>query len=140
MGIFFMKVSLSIPRSIIVKSLVTTKDIKNTFEFFTNPKNWESGGILKNIRKSKIDLWLCDSPFGEAKIRLRSNERFGVLDYDFIVDSEEWTVFSRVMPNGKGSSVSWLFIRPELMTQERFESQLKNFDSEIIGLKKALEA
>lgn len=134
-----MTVSLDVFRSPIVKSLVTTKNVENTFKFFTNPKNWESGFALKKIRKIEKDLWFCDSIFGEVQIRLRSNKKFGVLDYDFIVDNVEWTVFSRVMSNGKGSIVSWLFIRPKSMEQEQFEDQLKFFDTEIKGWKKALE-
>ena len=128
------------PRSVIVKTMVTTKDIRDTFEFFTNLKKWESGGALKNIQKDKDDWWICNSPFGEAKIRLRSNEKFGVLDHDFIGGGGEWTVFCRVTPNESGSTVTWLFIRPELMTQEQFEEQLKNFDNEIIDWRKSLES
>ena len=126
--------------SVIVKTLVTTRDVKATFEFFTNVKNWESGGALKNIRKSEDNLWLYDSPFGEAKIRLRSNEEFGILDHNFIGGGGEWTVSCRVTSNESGATVTWLFIRPEPMTQEQFEEQLKNFDNEIMGWKKALES
>jgi len=128
------------PRSVIVKTMITPKDVKTTFNFFTNLKNWESGGALRNIRKDKDDYWLCDSSFGEAKIRLRSNEKFGILDHDFISSGGEWTVFSRVVPNESGSTVSWLFIRPETITQEQFEGQLQNFDNEIKGWKKSLES
>ncbi len=128
------------PRSVIVKTMVTTKDIKDTFNFFTNLKNWESGGALKNIQKGKEDWWICNSPFGEAKMRLRSNEKLGILDHDFIGGGGEWTVSCRVTPNESGSTVTWLFIRPELMPQVQFEEQLKNFDNEIIGWKKALES
>jgi hypothetical protein len=120
--------------------MVTIKDVKTTFDFFMNVKNWETGGALKNIRKNNEDWWLCDSPFGEAKFRLRSNEQFGIIDNDFIGGGGEWTVFSRVTPNESGSTVSWLFIRPEAMTQEQFEGQLQNFDNEIKGWQKALES
>ncbi|MCV0392885.1 MAG: hypothetical protein K5790_06275 [Nitrosopumilus sp.] len=128
------------PRSIIVKTMVTTKVSKDTFEFFSNLKNWEFGGALKNIQKDKDDWWVCNSPFGEVKIRLRSNEKFGILDHDFIGGGGEWTVSCRVTPNESGSTVTWLFIRPEPMTQKQFEEQLKNFDNEIMGWKKALES
>ena len=128
------------PRSVIVKTLVTKKDVKTTFEFFNNLTNWESGGALTNIRQENDEWWLADSPSGEAKIRLRSYANFGILDNDFIGGGVEWTVFCRVIPNECGSTVSWLFIRPEPMTQEQFEHQLKNFDNEILGWKKALES
>ena len=128
------------PRSVIVKTMVTTKSVKDTFDFFTNLKNWESGGALKNIQKDKDDWWICDSPFGEAKIRQRQNKEFGILDHDFIGGGGQWTVSCRVTSNESGSTVTWLFIRPETMTQEQFEAQLKNFDNEIMGWKKALES
>ncbi|HSA98357.1 MAG TPA: hypothetical protein VLF17_04690, partial [Candidatus Nitrosotenuis sp.] len=102
------------PRSVIVKTMVTTKDAKDTFTFFTNLKNWEFGGTLKNIQKDNDDWWICDSPFGKAKIRLRSNEKFGILDHDFIGGGGEWTVSCRITPNESGSTATWLFIRPEL--------------------------
>jgi len=128
------------PRSVIVKTLVTKENSKKVFEFFTNLKNWEYGGALKNIQKGKDDWWSCDSPFGKAKMKLKSNEKFGILDHDFIGGGGEWTVFSRVTQNQSGSTVSWLFIRPEMMTQEQFERQLQNFDNEIEGLRKAIES
>lgn len=127
------------PRSVIVKTLVTRQSVNTTFDFFKNIKNWESGGALKNIRQENDEWWLADSPFGEAKIRLKSDVNFGILDNDFIGGGGEWTVFCRVTPNESGSTVSWLFIRPEQMTQEQFEEQLKNFDNEISGWKNALD-
>jgi hypothetical protein len=71
----------------------------------------------------------------------------GILDHDFIVaggrgaGGNKWTVFCRVTPNESGSTMSWLFLCPEGMSQEQFEGQLNNsFDKEIEGWKKALEA
>ena len=130
---------MSTPRSIIIKTLVTIKDVKTVFEFFTNVKNWESGGALKNIQRDKDDWWVCDSPFGKARIRLRHSKEFGILDHDFVGGGGEWTVSCRVTSNEEGSTVTWLFIRPESLTHEQFEEQLKNFDNEILGWKKALE-
>jgi len=131
---------MSAPRSVIVKTLVTTRDTKTVFDFFTNVKNWESGGALKNVRINENNSWLCDSPLGESEINIRSDEKSGVLDHDFIVEDVEWTVYGRITPNESGSTMSWLFIRPEPMTQEQFEEQLKNFDFEITGWKKSLES
>ncbi|NJK78262.1 MAG: hypothetical protein HC944_06005 [Nanoarchaeota archaeon] len=88
---------MNLPRSVMVKTLVTTKNTKDTFEFFTNVKNWESGGSLKNVQKTSNDFWLCDSPFGKAKIKLRSDEEFGILDHDFFVDIIKWTVFAGLL-------------------------------------------
>ena len=128
------------PRSVITETLVTTQDPKTTFDFFKNLKNWETGGALKNIRQEKNGWWLADSLLGEARIRLRQDESFGILDHDFVGGGGKWTVFCRVTPNESSSTVSWLFTRPEQMTQEQFEGQLKNFSDEILGWKEALES
>ena len=105
------------PRSVIVKTMVTKKDSKTTFDFFKNVKNWESGGALKNIKRVG-EWWHADAPFGEAKIRLRDDEKFGILDHEFVGGGGNWTVFGRVTPNESGSTMLWQFIRPEL--QEDF--------------------
>jgi hypothetical protein len=127
------------PRSVIVKTMVTKKDSKTTFDFFKNVKNWESGGALKNIKRVG-EWWHADAPFGEAKIRLRDDEKFGILDHEFVGGGGNWTVFGRVTPNESGSTMLWQFIRPEAMTQEQFEEQLENFDAEILAWKNALES
>lgn len=127
------------PRSVIVKTLVVDRPTDAVFDFFANPKNWESGGALKNIRPENDGWWLADSPFGSAKFRLHPNKQAGTLDHDFI-GGEKWTVFSRITQNERGSTVSWTFIRPDGMTQEQFESQLLGFEKEITGWKKAIES
>ena len=73
------------PREIIVKTLVTTKDNRTSFDFFTNLQNWESGGSLKNIKKNQDNWWSAESPFGNIKIKLRDNKKFGIFDHDFNV-------------------------------------------------------
>jgi hypothetical protein len=129
------------PRSVIVKSMVIDKEPAQVFEFFSNLKNWESGGALKNSRKIDDEWWEADTPLGKAKIRIRPNREMGIFDHDFIGGGREWTVYCRVTPNERGSTVSWLFIRPEGMTQEEFERQLgTNFDKEMESYKKAIES
>jgi hypothetical protein len=128
------------PRSVIVKTLVVDRPTDIVFDFFANPKNWESGGTLKNIRSQSNGWWIADSPFGSAKVRLHPNKQVGVLDHDFIGGSGEWIVFSRVTRNERGSTVSWTFTRPDGMTHEQFEHQLSGFEKEITGWKKAIES
>jgi len=51
----------------------------------------------------------------------------------------EWHVFVRIIPNEDGSTVSWTFIKPDGISEDRFEKPLANFDSEISDWKSALE-
>jgi len=127
------------PRKVIVKTLVTKRNLTDTFDFFDNVKNWETGGALKSINKGNNGWWSVDTPLGNSKVKPRSNKQFGILDHDFIGGGLSWTVFVRVTPNESGSTVTWTFVCPANMSEDQFEEQLKNFDHEINGWKKALE-
>ena len=127
------------PRAVIVKTMTVDRPVDTVFDFLANPKNWESGGALKNIREDG-GWWHADSPVGPAKFRMRHNREYGILDHDFVAGQMQWTVFSRVVKNERGSTTSWTFIRPENMSQEQFEGQLLGFETEIDGWKKDLES
>jgi hypothetical protein len=63
----------------------------------------------------------------------------GVLDHVFMGGGLEWRVFVRIIPNQAGSTVSWLFIRPDGLDEEEFEKQLHGFDHEMALWKDVLE-
>ncbi len=129
------------PRSVIVKTMVVDRSPNEVYEFFINPKNWEKGAALKNIEQGNDGWWHAESPVGPARIKLKPNKDYGILDHDFRVgDSAEWIVFYRVTSNERGTTTSWIFVRPDGMPQQQFEDQLKNFDKEMEGWKKAFES
>ncbi|HEX7180036.1 MAG TPA: hypothetical protein VF220_09955, partial [Nitrososphaeraceae archaeon] len=72
-------------------------------------------------------------------IKTRPYKELGILDHIFIAGQIEWNVFIRIVPNEKGSTTTWAFVRPDSLTDEQFEEQLKMFDQEILGWKNALE-
>jgi hypothetical protein len=45
----------------------------------------------------------------------------------------------RVVPNEEGSTTTWTFMRPDGLTDDQFQEQLKGFDVEVNNLKKYLE-
>jgi hypothetical protein len=126
------------PREVIVKMMVVDRNPSAVFEFFINPQNWESGGSIKNVQENGDGWWNAETPLGPAKIKFHPNRELGIFDHDFKAGDAQWTVHCRVMPNERGSTVSFTFIRPEPMTFEQFEGQLKNFDKELQGWKKSL--
>lgn len=129
------------PRSVIIKTFVADKQPAKVLDFFLNVKNWEYGGVQRNVSKAEGDWWNTESPFGKAKIRLRSSAEFGIFDHDYVAPGREWTVYCRVTPNERGSTISFQFIRPEGMPQEEFELQLgDSFEKEMENLKKAIES
>ena len=126
------------PREVIVKTMVVDRESSTVFEFFINPKNWESGGSIKNVQLGDDGWWDVETPLGPAKIKFHSNKQLGIFDHDFSSGGAQWTVYCRIMPNERGSTVSFTFIRPEPMTFEHFEGQLKNFNKEMQAWKKSL--
>jgi hypothetical protein len=123
-----------------VKTFVADMEPNKVFDFFLNVKNWEKGGVQKNVSKADGDWWNTESPFGKAKIRLRTNRELGIFDHDYVSAGKEWTVYCRLTPNERGSTILFLFIRPEGMPQQEFEDQLgSSFENEMANLKKAIE-
>ena len=129
------------PRKVIVKTMTVSRSTDTVFEFFENLKNLESGGILKNITKGEDGWWKFNTPAGEAKIKLdRAIRELGILDHVFVGSGLVWQVYVRIVPNQHGSTISWIFIRPDGLDDKQFEEQLSAFDIEIEGWKKALES
>ncbi len=75
----------------------------------------------------------------EYRMKHRSVPEFGILDHIFVGRRLEWHVFVRIIPNEDGSTVTWTFIKPDGLSEDQFEEQLANFDTEISNWKSALE-
>lgn len=127
-------------RNAVVKVMITESNVTKVFDFFENVKNMETGGALKSVRKDENGWWTCDSPVGNAEIKISQNNRvLGILDHIFVANGIEWNVHVRIVPNQNGSTTTWIFTRPDGLSEEEFEAQLNGFDSEIVGWKSALE-
>lgn len=64
---------------------------------------------------------------------------FRILDHEFVGGGLEWKLYVRVVPNEEGSTTTWTFMRPDGLTDEQFQEQLKGFDVEINNWKRYLE-
>jgi hypothetical protein len=129
-----------IPRKVIVKTLTTTKSADRVFDFFANMKNMEIGGAIKSMEKGEDGWWTFGhSVAGKSRMKHTLLREFGIIDHVFIGGGLEWNVFVRVVPNQTGSTTTWTFMRPDGLSDEQFEDQLKMFDIEIDHWKTALE-
>jgi hypothetical protein len=125
---------------VIVKSLSIHNSTQETFDFFSNPKNMELGGAIHSMQKSSDGWYTFDHIIaGKSKMKHNVNQEFKILDHVFQGAGLEWNVYVRVIPNGNGSTITWTFIKPVGLSDEQFKEQLKNFDIEIEGWRKALE-
>jgi hypothetical protein len=127
-------------RQVIVKELTVNKPANHVFDFFSNVKNMEIGGAIKSVTKGEGDWWQFDHTVaGKGKMKVTPVSDFGILDHEFVGAGLEWKVYVRVVPNEEGSTTTWIFMRPNGLTDVQFQEQLKGFDLEINNWKKYLE-
>ncbi len=111
------------------------------YAFASNPENlprWASGlgGSIKNTGGE----WVADSPMGKIKIRFAKANDLGVLDHEVILESgEKFLNPMRVVPNGKGSEVTFTLFRQPNMTDEKFEGDAQWVEKDLATLKNLLE-
>jgi hypothetical protein len=127
-------------RKVITKVMTVEKGVNKVFDFFEDIKNMEIGGAIKLVTKGDDGWWTFEHIVaGKSKMKQISVREFGILDHRFIGGGFEWHVYTRIIPNQKGSTTTWTFIRPDGLTEEQFEEQLKGFDNEIDRCKMALQ-
>jgi hypothetical protein len=121
------------PKKTIVKIMVSQKGKDTVFNFFEDAKNLEIGGAISNIVKDKDDWYTFNHVVaGSARLKIVANNRqLGILDHLFEGGGLSWTVYVRIINNGYGSTTAWTFLKPDGLTDEQFEEQLKEFDVEV---------
>lgn len=115
---------------------------KAAFDFLADLGNWPRWAIVNiqsTTRARDPDWWDMVTPHGLARLRMRADERFGILDHDFIDPLASWTVPARVIANAAGAEFMITFFQPPSFTDAVFDEQLKLVDIELGKLKELLE-
>jgi len=68
-----------------------------------------------------------------------SAEKYGDIKPHFVGGGLTWNVYVRTVPNKEGSTTTWVFVKPDGLTDTLFEEQMIKFDTEIDKWKSALE-
>ncbi|KUN09222.1 hypothetical protein AQI95_05080 [Streptomyces yokosukanensis] len=133
-----MSTSLSLTKSVSIDC-----PYDQVYAFLADPANWPKWAVV-NVRSIEPtddpDWWQMSTPLGPAKLRLRGNSEFGILDHDFVDDTASWRVPARVVPNGDGADFMITFHRPPTLTEAAFREQADLVDTELATLKEILEA
>jgi len=129
------------PRKVVVvKTMTVNRSVDDVFGFFEDPKSMEIGGAAKSVAKHDDGMRTFDHAVaGKARIKHAPIRDAGVLDHVFTGGGHEWKVYVRMIPNYDGTTVIWTFVKPDGLSDEQFESQLRGFDPEITLWKQALE-
>lgn len=127
----------------ITKTVRIDCEFERAFNFLADLANWPRWAIvnvLSTMRTSDPEWWQMTTPHGPARIRMRSDRQYGILDHDFNDPQASWTVPARLVRNGSGAEFMITFFQPEGFTDEFFDEQIRLVDRELSRLKEILEA
>jgi hypothetical protein len=127
----------------ITKTVRISCDPQAAFDFLADLGNWPRWAVVnvKSTRRTDdLDWWEMVTPHGAARLRMRADVRYGILDHDFVDPQASWTVPARVIHNGDGAEFMITFFQPPGFTDAFFDEQIALVDVELAKLKELLEA
>lgn len=126
----------------ITKTISINAPQHRVFAFLADAANWPKWAIVnvKSIKPADGQWWDMETPAGMAKLRIRPNAEFGILDHDFNAPDASWTVPARLVPNGSGCLFMITFFQPPAFTKQLFEEQAALVDKELSQLKSLMES
>jgi len=126
----------------ITKTVSINAPIDRVFAFLADAANWPKWAIVnvKSVKRADDQWWNMETPGGMAKLRIRANAEFGILDHDFNAPDASWTVPARVVPNGSGCEFMITFFQPPAFSRQFFEEQAVLVDKELAQLKSLMES
>ena len=111
------------------------------FRFVANPESlpqW-ARAFCQAIRPDR-DAWLVTSPQGEVRVRYRTDEALGIIDFHLSpAPGSEALAASRVLPNGDGAEYVFTQFQTPGMPNEVFTRQVHALREELVILKALLE-
>jgi len=126
----------------ITKSVSIDAPRDRVFAFLADAANWPQWAIVnvKSVKRADDQWWDMETPAGMAKLRIRPNVEFGILDHDFNATDARWTVPARLVSNGSGCEFTITFFQPPAFTRQFFEEQISLVEKELTQLKSLMES
>ena len=116
-------------------SLTVNKKTGEVFDAILNipPK------MFPDAVKNNDGWWMFKGPFGNAKLKFRENEKFGILDHIYEDPDGKWDVPMRVVPSGDVAEVIITLNQPQDLTDELFFEKVKEVEGILQKMKEAIE-
>ena len=129
----------------IARSTIKSVDIQaapdKVFAFLSDAVNWPEYAIvnLRSVSPGQNGWFKAVTKFGEGELKVNPVKEFGILDHTWKDPQASWQVYSRVVPNGDGSTVMMTLFQPPVMDDQQFDHAMKEMDTEMNKLKEILE-
>jgi len=142
---YFPGAQLAIADAPVSRSAIKFVDIQaapeKVFAFLANPMNWPKYAIvnLRSVSPGKDGWFDVVTKFGQGQLKISATKELGIFDHVWKDPQASWQVYSRVVPNGSGATVSMTLFQPPVMDDQMFAHAMKEMDVEMAKLKEILE-
>lgn len=129
----------------IARSAIKSADIQASAEkvyaFLVNPMNWPQYAVvnLRSVSPGQNGWFKAVTKFGEGELKVDGVKELGLFDHVWKDPQATWKVYSRVVPNGEGSTVMMTLFKPPAMSDQQFDRSMEEMDIEMAKLKEILE-
>ncbi len=129
----------------IARSAIKSADIQaapaKVFAFLEDPMNWPEYAVvnLRSVSPGQNGWFRAVTRFGEGELKVNGVKELGVFDHVWKDPQATWQVYSRVVPNGEGSTVMMTLFQPPAMSDQLFDHSMAEMDIEMAKLKEILE-
>jgi uncharacterized protein YndB with AHSA1/START domain len=117
------------------------RPVDDVYAFLVDPKNYPRWAAVEGgMAQLRANEWLTRTAFGDRIVRFTEPNAYGVLDHAVYAKGEEPLVMPmRVVANGDGTELMFLFIRRDDMSDEQFKSTIEWVTTDLLTLRSLLE-
>jgi len=103
--------------------------------------NWPQCAVvnLRSVSPGQNGWFKAVTKFGEGELKVNGVKELGLFDHVWKDPQATWQVYSRVVPNGEGSTVMMTMFQPPVMSDPQFDHSMEAMDTEMAKLKEILE-
>lgn len=125
----------------VTKSIDIKAPVNAVYSFLADPLNWPRWAVvnMRSVSPGKDGWYDTVTRFGNGQLRMRPDEKTGLLDHTWKDPQATWTVPARVVPNGDGATFIITIFQPPAMSDEQFGAAMKEMEVELARLKELLE-
>lgn len=117
------------------------RPVEEVYAFLADPQNYPRWAAVDGgISQLRQNEWLTRTPFGDRVVRFSAPNAYGILDHAvFAPGDEPVTMPMRVVANGDGTDLMFLFYRRDDMSEEQFRSTVEWVTTDLLTLQSLLE-
>lgn len=129
------------PTASVIHTIDISCSVPKAFDFLRDVRQWLPWAMpqVQAVLPLPLGQWLVRTPTGLAKLRPRSNQALGTLEYELLSATKTWCVPIRLVATRTGCCLAVTFVRPLHLTAAAFAYRMQHTAAALHTLKLALE-